>query len=392
MIIESVALKYGVGILTASAAGVGGVAVHETYSGDSNSLADQTKEQIVDWVDQGILTCTVSADIKAYLGSKTSEIIQVELNEAGYSRSGADNILGNETCKDIYSFQYDNHIVIDGEVGYQTVGRFGGDFDILTYAGDGEEAVAVDNNDIHVQNSLEVTVDIDCKTMNGEDAAAGFGHNAIVGIQTALNNHGFGRGGIDGKFLDLTCDEVVAFQEANGLQADGVVGPATSRALGLDYATLLQETVESAQAFDPKTDCPAPSSCDIEVDLNMQRLLVHGQNGEVLWNIPVQSGKLGYETRNIIYKLGAVEYGINGNPERPSIDYPEAILVNTRSYGSGGQKLHGSYSFNEWATENPDSGSAGCIRTSLSSSYTLAEMPTGTDVKVHGAKPGTAKL
>lgn len=48
-----------------------------------------------------------------------------------------------------------------------------------------------------------------------------------IEIQTALKNSGFYTGGVDGKIGAKTKKAIVSFQKANGLTADGKVGPKT---------------------------------------------------------------------------------------------------------------------------------------------------------------------
>lgn len=50
-------------------------------------------------------------------------------------------------------------------------------------------------------------------------------------VQRRLQLHGFATGAPDGVFGAKTDKEVRAFQRANGLEVDGVVGPATRQAL-----------------------------------------------------------------------------------------------------------------------------------------------------------------
>jgi peptidoglycan hydrolase-like protein with peptidoglycan-binding domain len=52
-------------------------------------------------------------------------------------------------------------------------------------------------------------------------------------LQDRLKEKGFNPGTIDGVFGLGTKSAVRAFQKANGLEADGVVGPATWKALGI---------------------------------------------------------------------------------------------------------------------------------------------------------------
>lgn len=53
-------------------------------------------------------------------------------------------------------------------------------------------------------------------------------------IQTKLKNWGYYDGAVDGVFGSQTVQAVKYFQRKNGLTADGIVGPATLRALGME--------------------------------------------------------------------------------------------------------------------------------------------------------------
>ena len=57
--------------------------------------------------------------------------------------------------------------------------------------------------------------------------------DAVRTIQTNLSNWGYFSGAIDGIYGPKTEEAVKYFQRKNGLTADGVVGPATLRALGM---------------------------------------------------------------------------------------------------------------------------------------------------------------
>jgi putative chitinase len=57
---------------------------------------------------------------------------------------------------------------------------------------------------------------------------------AVMALQRALQAAGFNPGAIDGSFGAGTEAAVLAFQKSKGIAADGVVGPNTATALGLD--------------------------------------------------------------------------------------------------------------------------------------------------------------
>ena len=59
----------------------------------------------------------------------------------------------------------------------------------------------------------------------------------VTALQTHLKARGFDPGPIDGDFGPATEQAVRAFQQANGLEVDGVVGVQTATALGLDLGS-----------------------------------------------------------------------------------------------------------------------------------------------------------
>jgi peptidoglycan hydrolase-like protein with peptidoglycan-binding domain len=334
-------------------------------------------------------TCTDMSGVpieEAYADPSVGSIQQAIMEKADIEIiGGVDENFGQASCIALGMAQKALNITVDYKFGPESAAALGIDMNSLEPKSD----LASSDGTIEDSNRLvSDSEDIECKNMDGEPAETGFAAPVVKTIQQALADRGYGRGGLDGKFLDLTCAEVIAFQAANGLHVDGIVGPATARELGIDYDLFKNDAASVAKSFDPTRDCPVSSSCDVTLNLNEQRLIVTNSEGEI-WNVPLQSGKVGYETRSGQGKLGPVEYGENNNPERPSIDYPEAILVNPRAFGNGGQKIHGSYSFDPYALNNPDKGSAGCGRLAIGDSYTFAQMPTGTDVFVVGKKPGT---
>ena len=56
--------------------------------------------------------------------------------------------------------------------------------------------------------------------------------SAVTTIQTKLKNWGYYSGSVDGIFGSKTKAAVLAFQKANGLGVDGIVGPLTWAKLG----------------------------------------------------------------------------------------------------------------------------------------------------------------
>ena len=67
--------------------------------------------------------------------------------------------------------------------------------------------------------------------------------NAVKDLQRQLNSRGYKAGNVDGIFGNKTYNAVRAFQKANGLEVDGVVGPATKSKLQSDGTTRELQTV-----------------------------------------------------------------------------------------------------------------------------------------------------
>ena len=61
--------------------------------------------------------------------------------------------------------------------------------------------------------------------------------SAVTTIQTKLKNWGYYNGEVDGIFGSQTTEAVRYFQSKNGLTADGIVGSATQKALGMSSAS-----------------------------------------------------------------------------------------------------------------------------------------------------------
>ena len=61
--------------------------------------------------------------------------------------------------------------------------------------------------------------------------------SAVTTIQTKLKRWGYFDGPVDGVYGSKTTKAVRSFQQKNGLTADGVAGPATLKALGMEQTS-----------------------------------------------------------------------------------------------------------------------------------------------------------
>lgn len=126
----------------------------------------------------------------------------------------------------------------------------------------------------------------------------------VSALQARLVELGYWLGTPDATFDDLTAQAVVAFQKAEGLARDGVVGPATIEALGTAERLRARSTTGSL----------------IEVDLQRQLLLVV-RDGEVEWALNTSTGAAATPTPpgqfTIFRDVDGVDTGPLGSLYRP---------------------------------------------------------------------------
>jgi putative chitinase len=83
----------------------------------------------------------------------------------------------------------------------------------------------------------------------------------VLALQRKLVEKGFSPGALDGDFGPGTEAAVLAFQQGEGLLADGVVGPRTAAALGFAEADLPPEPrCRTSPWRSPRKWCPARRS------------------------------------------------------------------------------------------------------------------------------------
>lgn len=84
-------------------------------------------------------------------------------------------------------------------------------------------------------------------TVNSSLIQQGDSGSGVENIQSTLQNLGYSSSSVDGIFGELTAQDVRNFQSDQGLQVDGIVGPATSSALG-DPVDSTPDSGESSEA------------------------------------------------------------------------------------------------------------------------------------------------
>lgn len=135
-------------------------------------------------------------------GSRVTAL-QTSLVNRGYNTGGIDGVYGSSTRNAVTNFQRNNGLSADGIAGPATLSALGG---LGGSSGSG-----------------------------GGSSLLQFGDSgaAVNQLQSQLSRTGYYFGAIDSIYGSGTENAVYRYQVANGLQADGIAGPATLSALGL---------------------------------------------------------------------------------------------------------------------------------------------------------------
>ena len=127
--------------------------------------------------------------------------LQEKLNAKGFDSGNVDGIFGAKTYAAVTAFQKANVLGVDGIVGKLTWGKLYG---------------------------VSPAMPVETATVVGRPMVSyGSRGDAVRKLQELLNALGYDCGSVDGIFGSKTKAAVLAFQKANGLGADGIVGPLT---------------------------------------------------------------------------------------------------------------------------------------------------------------------
>ena len=127
--------------------------------------------------------------------------LQDKLNTLGYNSGNVDGIFGAKTYAAVTAFQKANNLGVDGIVGKLTWAKLYG---------------------------VSPAMPVETTTVVGRPMVSyGSRGDAVRKLQELLNALGYDCGSVDGIFGSKTKAAVLAFQKANGLGADGIVGPLT---------------------------------------------------------------------------------------------------------------------------------------------------------------------
>ncbi len=181
---------------------------------------------------------------------------QDRLKTLGYYKGTCDGQYGSGTTAAVEAFQKDNNLTVDGRVGMYTS--------------------SVLFSDSALANGQKPTVEVGTRVLrDGMEGAD------VLAVQKRLAALGYYTRTLDGKYGSGTVAAVKAFQERNGLKADGVCGIDTMRILNSD------------NAIDAGSSVTAPPDATIP-GVMPTRILRPGYTGEDVKSVQYQLSLLDY--------------------------------------------------------------------------------------------------
>jgi len=353
--------------------------------------------------------------------------LQEELSHLGYHSGHVDGVWGEATSTALASFQSDNGLEATGHYDAQTamaLAEAAGDADALTVEslqqkllelgyydgvvdGDFGEGTEQAVTDLQAAQGLDQTgvldhetfiaiTDLHATTVEQEhiDAARANGIGGVEflpasgatvpddylkqgdegpevqELQERLTELGYRPGDASGRYDAATASAVLAFQEAEGLERDSIVGPE------------VEDHLANPQAAGPKKSDAGPR---VEVDLDRQIMFVIDSSGNVTTvNVSTGSGRQfqsaeegkGIVTAHTPTGEFVVQRSIDGNREAPLGTLYRPL------YFQGGWAIHG----NPHVPGYP--ASHGCVRTAnWDQDFVWTVIADGDPVWIYGNNP-----
>ncbi len=212
--------------------------------------------------------------------------MQKRLKELGFFKPTADGQFGPVTKAAVIAFQSANGLTANGKATTATLNKL--------YSADAKNASALEDEE-NARNEEDEDVKLDPEDATDIEVGGyttlreGDSGEKVKNLQRELKNQGYYSNSIDGNYGYRTVAAVKAFQERNGLKADGVAGPATQSLL---FGT-------------------SASSSDTSVSL--------------------KKGSTGTDVRNlqyVLYELGYYDGSIDGNYDDTTADAVRAFQIN----------------------------------------------------------------
>ncbi|WP_259344274.1 L,D-transpeptidase family protein [Priestia flexa] len=173
-----------------------------------NGVVDSATQKALNGAKPGVKPPATSTGLKK--GSRGNEVraLQQKLTSLGFSTKGIDGVFGNNTDAALRQFQKARGLSVTGVVDAATQKALNG---------------TTANKPSSPSKGPSLT--------SGPTLKLGSKGDAVKALQQKLTSLGFNTQGVDGMFGSNTSAAVRKFQSANGLAADGIVGPNTYKAL-----------------------------------------------------------------------------------------------------------------------------------------------------------------
>ncbi len=163
--------------------------------------------------------------------SDAVKAMQKRLKELGFLSGTADGSFGTATKAAVIAFQTANGLKADGKAGTSTLNK------LYSASAKNADSLIPDKDDDEGDVGGDVVINGYTVLREGSKG------DEVKKLQRALKNRGYFSGSITGYFGTSTLAAVTAFQQRNGLKADGVAGPATQNALYNTTSTSAYETL-----------------------------------------------------------------------------------------------------------------------------------------------------
>ena len=290
-------------------------------------------------------------------GSRGSEVLKLQqaLLALGFDPNGVDGKFGRGTEKAVKRYQSARGLTADGKAGSKTLTKLYDEWNGSSSSGSGSADSTGSGDEIKVP-----------ATTNPNTLKYGDSGSKVTALQNNLKVLGYYTGTVDGKFGAGTHRAVVAFQQANGLDADGLAGTKTLNLIAE------KASASAGNSGSSSSSSSASSSSSSSSTSSLTRTLRRGYTGEDVKLVQTRLKELKYYTGSIdgVYGTGSIE----------------AVKKFQKAHGLTADGLAGTKTFNKLfsssAVPNGSSSSSSSDSTTASGTYvTLRLGSKGDEVK-----------
>ena len=191
-------------------------------------------------------TSPASGTAAPTMASSQVSTLQQQLAELGYYKGAVNGSFDNVTTEAVMSFQRDRGLAVDGIVGSATEAALS-----QTPASQTTTTTTTPTTETASTTTTEATASTDLLQLGDTGSA-------VSDLQSRLQTLGYYNGPISGSFGSQTQVALTAFQQAQGLTADGIAGPQVNAALASASIPSVQPATPSG--FSPAANPTTPQT------------------------------------------------------------------------------------------------------------------------------------